>query len=164
MWFKINIYKALPKVQVDAMRWPWSDLETDETFSVKDILRYGATSPIRLWNTACDISDLRNNYGCKNTINEKNPPHQACARDLWIWLPVFRCLTIRLVFNAFSFFLIGTARHVMFSPAFGVSTKAGNKNLHLCNKLLYNLLLMNKVPENVQPFCTLNTKQMEGWK
>lgn len=57
---------------------------------------------------------------------------------------------------------MGTAEHVMFFLPAGNSTKASNKNLHLCNKLLYNLLLMNKAREDVQPFCTLNTKQMEG--
>lgn len=94
----------------------------------------------------------------------ENPPHQPYSRDFWIWLPAFQCLTIWLVFNAFSFFLIGTTKHVMFFLPVGNSTKASHKNLHLCNKLLYDLLLMNKVPENVQPFCTLNTKQMEVWK
>lgn len=85
----------------------------------------------------------------------------AMLQGFSVWLPAFRCAVIRLVCNAFSFFLIGTAKHVMFSLPVGSSTKASHKNLHLCNKLLYNLLLMNKVPENVQPFCTLNTKQME---
>lgn len=116
------------------------------------------------------LTYLRNKHGCKhthahtNTVNEQNPPGQLCSDDLWIWLPTFRRLTIWLVFNAFSFFLIGTAKHVMFLLPVGNATKASHKNLHLCNKLLYNLLLMNKVPENVQPFCTLNTKQMEVWK
>lgn len=109
--------RLLPGFLADAHIDPGQICRGAERFQVGNFLGLG-TLPVQ--------SDLRNNYGGINTVNEKSAACGRLPQRFLDWITAARC-AVGLAFHAFSFFLIRPAEHVMFFPPVGSPTKASNK-------------------------------------